>query len=770
MQQFSLYNAPILNLTPHRNITLIDLHDLIQNNELLKGMTELYRSGDIPACNKAAFKKEAFEYITVSGIFSKRADLNLIAYSNYICIDCDNLTAQEHLNLEDFARNDRHVVFAFTSPSGGYKIFILCSSIDLHEKIFGAFRNYTSQTTGIELDKFDRSCKNISRACFICHDPNAYINPLIVNGREKEIPIIDFEKYKIDDLIKPNSDINPKKFEKIDDYGIKSISLDFSNRELELNFKLLIGMVEQKRGQYASPREPWIQVLASYCNQFGMSCEKALELTLKYFSGHPESIRPDKPIDIQKYLVDPVRDAYKRYSDQFCTWEKDESTEDFETPSLPNSVYENLPKFLKSVLLLYKNDRERDIVFLSTLGVLSTCFPNYYGIYSSKRVAANLFFFIVAPASSGKGAALATRNIGNAVQNKFDEEYSEKIREYQIALSEHKRRLKDEEETMEPEKPVRKILFIPANITSPKLIETLSRNKRVGIIMDSEADTLTQSLKTQHGNFSDIIRKTFHHEPIELQRKLNDEYTSLTRSYLSLVLTGTPSQVNNLLHNIENGFFSRFIFYNFPLKREWKNVFEKAKELPEDLFTAMSHKLADFIERLKLLDEIDNVDESEKINFVLSASQEQLFNDWFDKKEEQLFNLYGSDIIPSVRRMGLIAFRIAMILALIRQMDAEVIGATILCNDHDFKASMDIVDCLLFHTMKVFNQLKSVKSKNAKPITIYFEKLPAEFTWTNAKEIAALLNIKSKTAENYIAKYISQKVLERVEHGNYRKI
>ena len=649
MRQFSFYNSPITNLKPSREIILIELFELIKKNEFIRDKTIYYRSNEIDKNKKDEFKKTQFNYITVSGTFYKRLANGIKDYSGYCCIDCDSLTKEELHTIIEFSKLDKHILLSFTSPNEGYKIIIRTGSVLNHKNVFNAFRNYLSISTGIDFVKFDSSGSDISRACFICHDPNVYLNVLVSQNRERDIPIIEWEKYNLNNTTNVEDSLPQNNIVEENNEITKGFSLDYSNKNLEINFKTLIEMMEGKRGKYGSPREPWIQILASYCNQFGMSGDITLELMLKYFANHPESIRPDKPITVEKYIIAPVKDVYKRYADQHSTWEENEPEKIIQTPTIPNSIYHALPKFFKKILLMYKDDRERDIVFLSMLGVLSTCFPNYYGLYDNKRVCANLFIFIIAPASSGKGAALATRNLGHALQKSFDVKFAEEMQAYQIEMKEYKQNLKDGEETAEPIKPVKKILFIPANITSPKLIETLSRNKKFGIILDSEADTLTQSLKTQHGNFSDIIRKVFHHEPIELQRKMNDEYTSLTKSYLSLVLTGTPDQVNKLLHNVENGFFSRFIFYHFPLKREWKNVFEKTKDLPEDWFISMSVELLQFIEKTKLFEDIDEEDEDkiQKIRFKLLDNQEQSFNNWFDKKEKELYETYGDEIIPA---------------------------------------------------------------------------------------------------------------------------
>src|SRR5690606_30734576 len=101
---------------------------------------------------------------------------------------------------------------------------------------------------------------------------------------------------------------------------------------------------EQKHGKYTSPREPWIQSLASLCNIFGMSEEVTLKFMLEFFSNHPESLNPQKPIRIETYIEKPVKDVYIRYAHQHNSWLQEEHKQD--TPCLPDEIFSQLPSFL----------------------------------------------------------------------------------------------------------------------------------------------------------------------------------------------------------------------------------------------------------------------------------------------------------------------------------------------------------------------------------------------------------------------------------------
>lgn len=563
-----------------------------------------------------------------------------------------------------------------------------------------------------------------------------------------------------------NDNTNPITFDNSPKYGF-GYTLNFNNRDSELNFKILIDIVTSKKGEYRSSRAQWIHWLASYCNQFGMSEEKTLEYTLKHFSDHSKSLDPTKPIDIINQIETPIKNTFDMYPDQHGNWDDTNTPEfQYETPTLPDAIFEKIPKFL-DVCNSFSDKRERDIIFLSTLTVLSSCFPNCFGLYDQREVKANLFTFITAPPSSGKGVVSAVRDFGMAIQKMLDDKLKDAMQEYYKLLEEYKKPEREDKSMEAPVQPGRKLLFIPTNNTSSKLILSLQRNKNFGILMDTEADTLTYALKKEWGNFSDTLRKVFQHECVELERKLNDEFVRIDKPCLSILLTGTPRQVDSMLTSIENGLLSRFIFYSYTSEIKWKNVFSN-EVVPETYISARAVDLLNFVEQIKAFEE----DNEDRIEFKLTFLQQGKFHLWFEQQQQQLNDLYGEDIIPSVRRLGLIAFRMAMILTVVRQMDKFLVPNIIECSDDDFETSLSIVSCLLLHTIKIYNQLLNLDKtkKKKKPDALYFEKLPDSFNWSEAKSIAELLNIKFKTAENYIKKFIDREILIREEHNKYLKV
>lgn len=178
---FSFFKAPISNTKPYKAISVRDAYNYIVG-DFAKQRTDKLRA--IADSRKARFFKSAnFDYCTFSGVFTNRNDNALDRHSGLLCVDFDNLTDvsalfNKLLNDEYF---DTQLLFRSPSGNGLKWIIPIDTSQAMHGDFFNAVSNYISQTYGVEVDK---SGRDVSRACFLPHDPQAFINPLILKQND----------------------------------------------------------------------------------------------------------------------------------------------------------------------------------------------------------------------------------------------------------------------------------------------------------------------------------------------------------------------------------------------------------------------------------------------------------------------------------------------------------------------------------------------------------------------------------------------------------
>lgn len=251
---------------------------------------------------------------------------------------------------------------------------------------------------------------------------------------------------------------------------------------------------------------------------------------------------------------------------------------------------------------------------------------------------------------------------------------------------------------------------------------------------------------------------------ISYTRRKDREFVELAKPRLSALLSGTPRQILSLIPDAENGLFSRFIFYRMNVRLEWQNVFANNEET---LDTAFEHLGTHFFELYKILQS------SQPIRFALSSTQQAEFNAFFAQVQTEYSNLFGLDIVASVRRLGLITFRIAMILTSLRIIDSGNIATLIVCDDSDFQSAITMARVLLQHTAKVFGSLPTTESNAPNGQSVirqtFLDNLPPEFDRKTYLSVAEKLKIPAKTAEKYISKFCVGGLLKHLAHDSYGK-
>lgn len=178
---FSFYKSPIKNTVPHKTATLFQIYNAI-TGDFYKERTDKLRSIADPK-QARQFKANNFDYCTFSGVFTSRNDKKIVQHSGLMAVDFDHLPSLEEVRQALLVDEYFDTQLLFVSPSGdGLKWIIEIDTRKApHGEYFASVANYILQTYGIEVDK---SGRDISRACFLPHDPNAFINPLILENHD----------------------------------------------------------------------------------------------------------------------------------------------------------------------------------------------------------------------------------------------------------------------------------------------------------------------------------------------------------------------------------------------------------------------------------------------------------------------------------------------------------------------------------------------------------------------------------------------------------
>ena len=163
------------------------------------------------------------------------------------------------------------------------------------------------------------------------------------------------------------------------------------------------------------------------------------------------------------------------------------------------------------------------------------------------------------------------------------------------------------------------------------------------------------------------------------------------------------------------------------------------------------------------------------VQVEMTPSQQTKFNNYFSSIQTSQMNAHGEYIIASVRRLGLSAFRIILILSALRILETGEIPTKLTCTDEDFTTALAICSTLMVHTGKIFSTLPQVEESSSVQISSsrqqqFFNALPEDATFTRQTYLQATeaLGIPVPLADRYINRWVNSGIIEKVGHGEFR--
>jgi hypothetical protein len=247
-----------------------------------------------------------------------------------------------------------------------------------------------------------------------------------------------------------------------------------------------------------------------------------------------------------------------------------------------------------------------------------------------------------------------------------------------------------------------------------------------------------------------------------MQRRQNREHFSVEHPRLSVLLTGTRGQVFRLIPNTENGLFSRFMFYSFPAVPSFRDVFVHNGTDPGHSFRELGQLAQQMYQFLKA--------QSESIQLYFLPEQQADFIAFFREVTEVAHRGSGVPILATIHRLGLISFRIAMVMSMVRyyHFKKRKNQLTVKIQQADLVIAKKISLTLLYHANMLIADMKDgskIIQTQAKQ-QHFFAALPNEFSWAQALETGKQFGMSPSS----VRRYLLGGQFERITKANYRKI
>ena len=281
--------------------------------------------------------------------------------------------------------------------------------------------------------------------------------------------------------------------------------------------------------------------------------------------------------------------------------------------------------------------------------------------------------------------------------------------------------------------------------------------------------------------FFSELRKAFDHDRLSYNRCTDREYQEVSRSYLSVLLSGTPAQVKPLIPTAENGLFSRQNFYYMPRVTQWADQFGEDEVDVDEEFRLMGNEWKNTLDERTLRG---------LFTLKLTHAQHKQFNFLFDKLFHRSGKINGDEMSSSVIRLAVNACRMMSIVAILRSLedpslvkpDAHISSDNLkdriiprwnlAITDDDFHAVLALVEPLYLHATHVLSFLSSsvIKRRSTADKDMLFAEMEDEFTRRMLLEKAHDRRIPESTALTWLKRLTKQGALVSVDgKGTYHK-
>ncbi len=696
---------------------------------------------------------------------------HMVRYSGCICFDLDDVLLPPEQILSQAVQLG-YVKAGHISPSHtGNKLFVLVDSDQEHhlqafEQVRAMIENDLSGVT------VDISGKDANRGCFASYDPDAFYKEVaeVVHVPQETVPVA-----KKAPAVRASS------------YPDNSLS----------NY---IDKFEANNPFAGGGRHSFVLKLASALNSAGFDENEVMAECLRRYV---------EPGFAEKEIRGIVADVYRRYrlshgSNLWCpptasTGQKsltsvtsltpisENPTTEGESPlgfdidpdevGLPHFdrvVIDRFPGLLLDVLKVAADDREYDLMLLSSLTVFSTIMPGVSGMLKKQLYKPPFYTLIIGPSGSGKGCINVVRKLADPWQDYIFDISKAKVKEYeeQKELSDNYkaqvRAAKGKKPVgLPPEEPVpvcQKRLHMSGYTTTARMIEQLDVNSPyASFLYETELESVNNTIMQDFGGYSYVLNQAFQHERIGCSSKTNGT-SFIEFPELGFLATGTPGMLLKLIPSTESGLYSRLLIYRITGRADYQPLTSV-----DDTMCSVR-----YFERLgqRVLDMAVHLEKSP--TFVVFSDKQRKRLDRYFEREYNNVRVFGNDDVASVvLRHRLIIFRIAMTLTGIRKGETKGTAEEIEILDDDFDIAFHIGTRCLSHSLLVSTSLKHSDTNQRHKLpdaqVDLFDVMPDEFKTSDIIDEAGVRGISRSSVFRMLKKAQEYSLVVLVSTGYYRK-
>ena len=457
---------------------------------------------------------------------------------------------------------------------------------------------------------------------------------------------------------------------------------------------------------------------------------------------------------------------------------------------LPTFPEADWPKILLLIMSYATSPTQRDVMLIGALTAIGASMERYVRCpYAGKLQSPCLQSFIVAPSASGKGILSLIRLLVEPIHDEIRQQVATEVKAYKKEKAAYDVMGKERSKVEAPQMPKNRMFLISGNNTGTGILQNIMDANGTGLICETEADTISAAIGSEYGHWSDTLRKAFDHDRLSYNRRTDQEYREVKKSYLSVLLSGTPAQVKPLIPSTENGLFSRQLFYYMHGIWAWINQFESGEADLEAIFTDIG---------LEWKKQLDLMKTHGVHTLRLTDEQKQEFNTLFSDLFFRSGLANDNEMSSSIARLAVNTCRIMAEVAMIRALECDqpyqfknssihlltpdkeiatdnikdgiITRWDVTITAEDFKAVLELVTPLYRHATHILSFLppSEVSHRANADRDAFFEALGIQFTRAQLVEQATTMGIKPNTALTWLKRLVKQGLIVNLDgKGTY---
>jgi len=657
-----------------------------------------------------------------AGIFGTRSDRGFNEHSGMAVIDLDKIPTAKFTQEFTAICKLPFTLAAWRSPSGnGIKALIRipkCNSKEhsLRLRTFAIY--YTSEYIDLDAD--------ICRFCFASYDPNPYIN----------------ESAEEFTLMFSEADLNAKA-----DYNnevVNAIGDEAKIVKIIANFKRATEFVDGQRNKHTFS-------IASHFCEYGVKKETCIQyLTNNVWSA-----------DFVSEGLKAVNSAYrirKANSKQLEDRDKLQSVDTLEYP------FEIFPEKIRESIFDVSRELSLNPIFLATAG-LWTCSSLAGNAYQSEFNTKNILFcMMIAPVSVGKTPAfkaMCEQPLSDTLERE-DAEFKRKLEEWNAekmaALGEKKQFTKARPRRFHP--------FAVDGTTEGYIALCQDQPNGMGVYHD-EAETILNAGAHKSNNDSiSFFTQAFSGGRYTQIRADREKERVVQNLNINLLMGTQPSRLTNIftMDKIESGFASRFLMV------ESDYIHLNTNSNP---FAQSRRMCAEWSNLVLTLYDVNkscsNGDNPQTINVLITDEAKALYTKYYQlgltEANTRIDGRIDQYIIGAEAKMSAYLPRLTQLIAIINNHKTPYIDESIV------ELGYKLYRYHAQSTVRILRSLhKTVETGLPLELDNLYTALPEEFSYKEAKEVCAKINLPDDKFKSSIRRKDFSKLFVKTQHGKYKKV